>query len=85
METRIKAEVIKEKSFDPHFFVRISYDDGINRFVNEIVSVERIPPKVTIAYTENINKIVDEIDVKKIEFEILKAIVDSLLSSTTRL
>lgn len=85
METRIKAEVIKEKSFDPHFFVRISYDDGINRFVDEIVSVDRKPPKVIISYTEYINNIVDKIDVKKIEIEILEAIVESLLTSTTRL
>ena len=85
METRIKAEVIKEKSFDPHFFVRVSYDDGINRFVDEIVSVDRKPPKVTITYTEYIKNIVDKIDVKKIEIEILEAIVESLLTSTTRL
>lgn len=85
MKTRIKAEVIKEKSFDPHFFVRVSYDDGIYRFVDEIVSVDRKPPKVTITYTEYINNIVDKIDVKKIEIEILEAIVESLLTSTTRL
>lgn len=84
MDTNIKAEVIKEKSFDPHFLVKVSYDDGINRFKNEIVSVERKPPRVKIDYPESINKIIDKIDIKKIEIEILKAIVESLLSSATR-
>ncbi len=80
METKIKAEVIRDKSFDPHFWVRVSYDDGINRFIDELVSVERRPPRVTIEYSENINKMIDKIDVKKIELEIMKAIVENLLS-----
>lgn len=80
METKIKAEVIRDKSFDPYFLVRVSYDDGKNRFIDELVSVERRPPRVTIEYSENINKMIDKIDVKKIELEIMKAIVENLLS-----
>ncbi|MGI6085181.1 MAG: hypothetical protein ACOYIF_07005 [Acetivibrionales bacterium] len=84
MGTNIKAEVIREKSFDPHFLVKVSYDDGVNRFKNEIVYVERKPPRVKIDYSESIKKVIDKIDIKKVEIEILKAIVESLLSSSTR-
>ncbi len=79
MQTKIKAEVIKNKSFDPYFWVRVSYDDGKNRFIDEMVSVERKPPRVTIEYPESINKMIDKINVKKIELEIMKVIVESLL------
>lgn len=84
METKIKAEVIRDKSFDPHFIVRVSYDDGKFRFNDVTVSVLRKPPRVSIDYPESVNKIIDKIDVKKIELEIMKAIVESLLSSTRR-
>lgn len=84
MKADIKAEVIKDKSYDPHFIIRVSYDDGINRFKNEMVSVERKPPRVKFDYPDGIKKIIDKIDVKVIEIEILKAIVESLLNSKTR-
>lgn len=84
MEPMIKAEVVREKSFDPHFMVKVSYDDGINKFTNEIVEVERKPPRVKFFYPDTINRIIDKIDLKKIEIEILKAIVESLLSSASR-
>lgn len=82
MEIRIKAEVVREKSFDPHFQVRVSYDDGTVRFKNELVSVSRKPPKVNIEYSETIKKYADKIDIKQIELEIMKAIVEFLLSSS---
>ncbi|HHU90200.1 MAG TPA: hypothetical protein GXZ22_03965 [Clostridiaceae bacterium] len=81
MKTNIRAEVIRNESFDPYFVVKVSYNDGINKFFDEVVSVERKPPKVTVKYPESIKKIIDKIDVKKIEIEIMKAIVESLLSS----
>ncbi|NLE25594.1 MAG: hypothetical protein GX625_09685 [Clostridiaceae bacterium] len=81
METKIKAEVIRDKSFDPHFWIKVSYDDGKNKFIDEMVSVERKPPRVKIEYSESIIKMIDKIDVKKIELEIMKTIVENLLRS----
>lgn len=81
MKKIIKAEVIRDKSFDPNFLIRVSYDDGTKRFIDEIVSVNRKPPRIKIEYPESIRKNIDEIDVKRIEIEIMKAIVESLLSS----
>lgn len=78
MSTEVRAEVIKNESFDPHFMVRVSYNDGKYKFV-EVMPVERKPPKVTIHYSDSVKKIIDKIDVKKIEIEIMKAIVESLL------
>jgi len=81
LETKIKAEVIRDKSFDPHFWIKVSYDDGKNKFIDEMVSVERKPPRVKIEYSESIIKMIDKIDVKKIELEIMKTIVENLLRS----
>ncbi len=80
MNTEVRAEVIKNESFDPHFMVRVSYNDGKYKFI-EVVPVDRKPPKVTINYPENVKKIIDKIDVKKLEIEIMKAIVENLLGS----
>jgi hypothetical protein len=84
LQTKIKAEVIKDKSFDPYFWIKVSYDDGTNKFIDEMVSVERKPPRVTIEYSETINRMMDRIDIKKIELEIMKAIVEDLLGPKKR-
>ncbi len=84
MKINIRADVVKNKSFDPYFVVKVSYDDGTNRFVEEMVSVERKPPRVTIEYPETVNKMIDRIDIKKIELEIMKAIVEDLLGPAKR-
>lgn len=78
MNTEVRAEVLKNESFDPHFMIRVSYDDGKYKFV-EVMQVDRKPPKVTIDYPDSVIKILDKIDQKKIEIEIMKAIVENLL------
>ena len=80
MEVQLNVKVIKEKSFDPNFMVKVSYDDGETCFKVEVVSVSRKPPKVRFVYSETIEKVEDKIDIKKIELEILRVIVESLLS-----
>lgn len=82
MEVKIKVEVVREKSFDPHFQVKVSYEDGIIKFKNELVSVSRKPPRVNIEYSETIQKYIDRIDIKQIELEIMKSIVENLLSNS---
>lgn len=84
MEAKIKAEVIKEKSYDPNFLVRVSYDDGKVKFRNEMVSVSRRPPKVNIEYPDSIEHLIEKIDVKKLELEVMKAIVEALLSNSRK-
>jgi len=78
LNTEVRAEVLKNESFDPHFMIRVSYDDGKYKFV-EVMQVDRKPPKVTIDYPDSVIKILDKIDQKKIEIEIMKAIVENLL------
>ncbi|HHY64700.1 MAG TPA: hypothetical protein GX501_06605 [Clostridiaceae bacterium] len=82
MEANISAEVIKEKSYDPNFIVRVSYDDGKIKFKNEMVSVSRRPPRVNIEYPESIKHFLDKINIKKLELEIMKAILETLLGSS---
>lgn len=80
MEVQVSVKVIKEKSFDPNFLVKVSYDDGSIRFKDELISVTRRPPKVKVSYPENMEKVKDSIDTKRLELEILRAIVDHLLT-----
>ncbi len=82
METRVSVEVVKDKSFDPNFVVKVSYDDGKNRFRNEEVLVSRKPPKVKIEYPDHVKKLLDKIDISKIELEIMKGIVEVLLNNS---
>lgn len=79
MDTTITAQVVKEKSYDPNFIVRVSYDDGNVRFSNEMFTVTRKPPKVNIEYPENVKQILGEIDSARVELEIMKAIVEYLV------
>lgn len=84
LEKNISVEVIKEKSFDPNFLVRVSYDDGKIRFKNEVFSVLRRPPKVKVEYPVSVENMIENVDVKKIELEIMRAIVDTLLSNSKK-
>lgn len=78
----IKAEVIKDESYDPYFLVKVSYNDGKTRFKDEIVSVTRKPPKVNFQYPESMKKVLDRVDIQKIELEIMRVIVEAILYKT---
>lgn len=82
METKIHVEVVKDKSFDPNFLVKVTYDDGKTHFKNELLTVSRKPPKVNVEYPASLENIREKIDTKKIELEIMRAIVDTLLSNS---
>ncbi len=84
MKINIKAEVVKEKSFDPHFVIKVTYDDGVTRFKNELISVSRKPPKVNMEYPDTINNVIDKINIKQIELEIMKTIVEFLLINSAK-
>ncbi|HOK42126.1 MAG TPA: hypothetical protein PLD49_00460 [Thermoclostridium caenicola] len=75
----ISVNVIKEKSFDPVFKVRVSYQDQEVSFSDVVVEVLRQPPKVTINYPEEIRSVLPNINVKKLELEILNKIAEFLL------
>lgn len=76
---RISVSIVREKSFDPDFTVRVSYKDENVSFKNAIVKVTRRPPRVTIDYPENIKSLLSKINVKKLELEIMNKIVEFLL------
>jgi hypothetical protein len=84
LELKITAEIVREKSYDPNFMVRVSYDDGKTRFKNELVSVSRKPPRVNIEYPENLAIILEKVDTQKIELEIMRAIVEMLLGNSRK-
>ncbi|HBR02644.1 MAG TPA: hypothetical protein DD738_08535 [Ruminiclostridium sp.] len=77
---KIDARVMQDKSFDPQFVVKVSYDDGKTRFMNELVSVVRRPPKVTFEYSETLKPILTKVDIQRIELEVMRVIVESLLN-----
>lgn len=78
----IAASVIKDKSFDPVFQMKISYEDENVKFKDVIVDVQRRPPRVRVDYPDEIRLLLPKIDVKKLELEIMNKIVEFLLSSS---
>lgn len=81
---KISASVIKEKSFDPVFQVRFSYEDeGVN-IKGAIAEVQRRPPRVKVEYPEDIRPLLPKVNVKKLELEIMNKIVEFLLSAKVR-
>lgn len=73
------VSVIKDKSFDPVFQVKVSYEDENVAFRNAIVEVQRRPPRVRFNYPDDILPLLTKIDVKKLELEIMNKIVEFLL------
>jgi hypothetical protein len=81
---KITADVIKDESYDPYFLVKVSYDDGKTHFKNELVSVTRKPPKVDFQYPETLKKILEKVDTQKIELEIMRVVVESILNKSSK-
>ncbi len=84
MEKKIDVSVIKEKSFDPYFVLKVSYQDDQVSFKNAIVNVVRKPPKVKIEYPDEIMPMLSQVDIKKLELEIMHKIVEYLLNASRR-
>lgn len=82
MDKWIDVSVVKDKSFDPAFVLRVSYSDGEVSFKNALVNVLRKPPKVKIDYPEDLQPLLSKIDIKKLELEIMNKIVEFLLSAS---
>lgn len=79
---RIDVSVIREKSFDPIFHLKITYEDEGVVFKNAVVEVTRRPPKVTIDYPEDVKPLLPKVDIKKLELEIMNKVVAFLLGSS---
>lgn len=77
----ISVNVIKEKSFDPVFKVKVSYEDQDVSFKNAVVEVLRQPPRVKIQYPEEVQHLLPKINTKKLELEILNKIAEYLLTT----
>lgn len=84
LEKKIDVSVIKEKSFDPYFVLKVSYQDDQVSFKNAIVNVVRKPPKVKIEYPDEIMPMLSQVDIKKLELEIMHKIVEYLLNASRR-
>ncbi len=80
----ISVSIIREKSLDPAFKVLVSYRDENVSFRNVEVEVLRQPPKVIIQYPEEVQPVLQQINSKKLELEILNKIAEHLLSSGGR-
>jgi hypothetical protein len=78
------VSVIKEKSADPNFTVKVSvYGDDFS-IVNAQVDVVRLPPKVSIDYPEELQSRLELIDRKKLELEILNKVVEYIMQTADK-
>lgn len=73
------VSVIKEKSYDPNFKVKVFYQDGETTLKDIEVDVLRTPPRVEIRYPEEVEALIDKIDRKKLELEILNKVVEHIM------
>lgn len=78
----LSVGVIKEKSTDPNFTLNVSIYDSTVSVTNVQVEVQRISPKVSIRYPEEIQNVLPQIDQKKLELEILNKVVEHIMQTT---
>lgn len=84
MATSVKASIIKERSFDPNFYVKVNYEDGTVSFNELIVKVVRTPPKVSFVYPDEIETILGTIDQQRMELELLNCVVAHIMNNAGR-
>jgi len=83
-EMTFSVSVIKEKSADPNFRVKVSiYSDSFS-VKNAEVDVLRLPPRVSIRYPHEIETNLDEIDRKKLDLEILNKVVEHIMQTAEK-
>lgn len=79
MPTYMDVILHKDKSFDPSFQLSVSYTDGDISFKHVLVNAYRKPPRLKIEYPEEIQPLLDKIDLKVLELEIMKKIVEFII------
>ena len=84
MEPKIKVSVVREKSFDPTFVVKVDYDSEVLRLSGITCTVTRTPPRVTFAHPPEILDQLAEVDQKKLELEIMNSILSFIMGSAER-
>lgn len=79
MQPKIKVEVVKDRSFDPHFHVKVHYEaDGV-QLAGVPVSVVRRAPKVTFDHPPEILEHLSEEARRKLELEIMNRILEHIM------
>ncbi len=81
MDPKIKVGVVREKSFDPTFVVRVDYDSEAVSFSGAMVSVVRKPPKVLFEHPPEILERLTKAEQQKIELEIMNRILEFIMGS----
>lgn len=79
MQPKIKVEVVREKSFDPHFHVKIHYETEGVRLANVPISVIRRAPKVMFDHPPEILEHLSEEARRKLELEIMNHILEHIM------
>ncbi|NLG87727.1 MAG: hypothetical protein GX494_00685 [Clostridiaceae bacterium] len=78
------VSVIKEKSADPNFKVRVSIYGSSFCVKNAEVDVLRLPPRVRINYPSEIETKLSETDRKKLDLEILNKVVEHIMQTAEK-
>jgi len=78
------VSVIKEKSADPNFKVKVSIYSNSLYVKNAEIDVLRLPPKVSIRYPQEIEANLDGTDRKKLDLEILNKVVEYIMQTNEK-
>ncbi len=84
MEPKIKVDVIREKSFDPTFFVKVSYDTDSIHLSSIPVWVERRAPRVTFDFPAVILETLNGNERAKLELAIMNRLLEFIMYNTER-
>lgn len=78
------VSVIKEKSADPNFKVKVSIFGSSFSVKNAEVDVLRLPPRVNIRYPHEIEANLTETDRKKLDLEILNKVAEYIMQTAEK-
>lgn len=78
------VSVNKDKSADPRFILMVSIYGASFKVVNAEVELLRVPPRVSIHYPDEIQRVLSHINQKKLELEMLNKVVEHIMQNSER-
>jgi len=84
MEPKIKVDIVRERSFDPTFLVRIGYESETVRLIEIPVMVVRRAPRVTFDFPQEISGSLSAGERAKLELAIMNSILAFIMNNAER-
>jgi len=77
-------ELVRERSLDPVFRLKVSVYRPDVKVENADVEVIRRPPKVSFIYPDEMKNILSPVEMKKLELEMLNKVAEYLIENTDK-